>query len=42
MSTKLRTIFAAPGGGWGGLFTQEERERECRYCRLLDIELVSE
>ncbi|MCD6505710.1 hypothetical protein J7M22_03700 [Candidatus Poribacteria bacterium] len=28
MSTKLRTIFAAPGGSWGGLFTEEERERE--------------
>ena len=28
MSTKLRTIFAAPGGSWGGLFTREEREKE--------------
>ena len=28
MSTKLRTIFAAPGGSWGELFTKEERERE--------------
>ena len=28
MDTKLRTIFAAPGGSWGDLFTQEERDRE--------------
>jgi L-fucose isomerase-like protein len=28
MNTKLRTIFALPSGSWGGLFTQEERERE--------------
>ena len=28
MRTVLRVVYAAPGGGWGRLLTQEERDEE--------------
>ena len=33
MKTVLRVVYAAPGAGWGRLFTQEERNGEISVFR---------
>lgn len=33
MKTVLRVVYAAPGAGWGRLFTQEERNEEISVFR---------
>ncbi|MCD6291816.1 MAG: hypothetical protein J7M34_15070 [Anaerolineae bacterium] len=51
MSTRLRIVYAAPGVGWGGLFTPEAREQEIEKFRgkmkavkplFPDVEFVEE